>query len=285
MTSDLTREEAMPVANGRASLLGRVARRWGDACRNVSRSREFAARRRRDLRFRVLPFDWFQMANAAALIASAQALIIIVLDPYVPTWQASLPDLLVEFFEWVTRVGKSDWILVSTALFFIAAVLADASRLQDRNRMRRAIRALAAGYVFLAVAISGILVNVLKYGIGRARPRLFDETGSFAFDFWPGDASWASFPSGHATTAMALGTAVALLFPRLRWVFLCLGFWVAMTRVFVRAHYPSDVVAGCLLGAFTAWLLARVLARRRLIFGFDDDGSLIRRRGASGRLS
>jgi undecaprenyl-diphosphatase len=284
MTSDITHQEAMPVANDHLSVLGRAARRWGDTRRNVAMSREFAGRRRRDLRFRVLPLDWLQVANAAALVASAQALIIIVLDPYVPTWQASLPDLLVEFFQWVTRVGKSDWILVSTALFFLAAILVDARRLQSRKRMRRAIRALAAGYVFLSVAISGIVVNVLKYGVGRARPRLFDQTGSFALDFWPRDASWASFPSGHATTAMALGTALALLFPRLRWMFLCLGFWAAMSRVFVRAHYPSDVLAGCLLGAFTAWLFARVLAQRRLIFGFDDSGNLTRRRGASGRL-
>jgi undecaprenyl-diphosphatase len=284
MTSDLTHEEAKPVANGRLSLLDRAARCWEEGRRNVTMSRGFAARRRRDLRFRVLPFDWFQMANAAALIASIQALTIVVLDPYVPTWQASLPEPLVDFFEGLTRVGKSDWILVSTAVLFVTAVLADASRLQNRKRMRRAIRALAAGYVFLAVAISGIVVNILKYGVGRARPRLFDQTGSFALDFFPGDASWASFPSGHATTAMALGTALALLFPRLRWIFLCLGFWVATSRVFVRAHYPSDVLAGCLLGAFTAWLFARVLAQRRLIFGFDDAGSLTRRRGASGRL-
>ena len=83
---------------------------------------------------------------------------------------------------------------------------------------------------------------------------------------------------------MALGVALALLFPRLRWVFLCIGFWIAVSRLFVGAHYPSDVFAGGLLGGVTAWLMARALARQRLVFGFDDEGSLVRRRGASGRL-
>lgn len=281
MTSD--RQDAKSLS-GTDARLGRAARVWAGARRNLTMSRAFAARRRRDLRFRIVPYDGFQIANAAAIAASVHALIIIVLDPYLPVWQAGLPKVLVGFFEVVTRFGKSDWILVSTGLFFIAALLADASRLKARQRMRRAIRASAAGYVFLSVAISGLVVNAFKYGVGRARPRLFEDAGSFAVDFWRADAAWASFPSGHATTAMAVAVALALLFPRARWIFLCLGFWVAMSRVFVRAHYPSDVLAGCLLGALAAWLLARALARQRLLFGFDDNGILIRRRGASGRL-
>ena len=132
--------------------------------------------------------------------------------------------------------------------------------------------------------LPGIVANIAKYVIGRARPKHFAEAGALAFDFWSGDASWASFPSGHATTAMALGLALALLFPRLRWVFLSLGFWIAVSRLFTRAHYPSDVLAGCLVGGLFAWLLARALARHRLIFGFDREGSLVRRQGASGRL-
>jgi len=83
---------------------------------------------------------------------------------------------------------------------------------------------------------------------------------------------------------MAFGVALALLFPRLRWLFLCLGLWIAVSRLFVRAHYPSDVLAGCLIGGAAAWLLARWLAQRRLVFGFDDGGRLVRRPGASGRL-
>jgi undecaprenyl-diphosphatase len=147
------------------------------------------------------------------------------------------------------------------------------------------MRSLAAFYVFASVAIAGIVANLSKYVIGRARPKLFTDAGSFSFDFLSFEADWASFPSGHATTGMALGLSLALLFPRFRWVFLTLGFWIAVSRLFVGAHYPSDVLAGGLLGALTAWLLARALARHRLLFGFDRDGGLMRRRTASGRLA
>ena len=184
----------------------------------------------------------------------------------------------------MTRLGKSDWILLGTGLFVILMLLLEATQLRPRHRARRSVRSLAALYVFASVAISGIIANVGKYTIGRARPKFFPETGSVSFDVFSGDAGWASFPSGHATTAMALGVSLALLFPRLRWIFLCYGFWVAASRLFLLQHYPSDMFAGCLLGSVTAWLFARALAQRRLIFRFDSDGRLIRRRRASGQL-
>ena len=114
--------------------------------------------------------------------------------------------------------------------------------------------------MFASVASSGIIANLAKYVIGRARPQHFVDAGSYSFDFWSGDAGWASFPSGHATTAMALGVALALLFPRLRWVFLSLCFWIAVSRLFIAAHYPSDVLAGGLLGAL-AGMAPRAHAR------------------------
>ena len=251
---------------------------------NLVSSRRLAMRRRRDLRFRVIPYDGFEIVNLAAIVLTALVLLVLLLDPYLTVWQASLPEGLVRVFKVLTDFGKSDWMLIGSGAVVIVSLLTDASRLGPRLRVRKAVRTLAAFYVFLAVAVPGIIANFSKYLLGRARPKHFAENGIFSFDFWSGDAGWASFPSGHATTAMALGVALALLFPRLRWFFLCLGFWVALSRLFVQAHYPSDVLAGCLLGGVAAWLIARAFARRRLVFGFDADGSLIRRRGASGRL-
>ena len=267
------REERRNLAGKRLAVLRR----------NLALSHALASRRR-DLRFRIVPYDLFHIANAAVVCISILLLAVVMLDPYLTIWQRSLPDSLVGFFRLVTRLGKSDWILTGTGIALLLCVVLDASALQGRRRVRRAVHAAAAFYVFVAVALSGIIVNPAKRIIGRARPRHFDETGSLSFDFWTGDSSWASFPSGHATTAMAFGVALALLFPRLRWVFLCLGFWIATSRMFVGAHYPSDVLAGGLLGGVTAWLIARILAQRRIVFGFSEDGSLVRRKGASGRL-
>jgi undecaprenyl-diphosphatase len=250
---------------------------------NVRSSRAFFARRR-DERFPIQPYSAFQVANAIALAATAFVLVVILLDPYLVLWRTALPEPLIGFFRFVTEFGKADWILLATGIALVIAFLTDATRLRPRLRIGRAVRLVATAYLFLAVAISGIIANLGKYTIGRARPKLFADNGSFAFDFWSWNPDWASIPSGHATTGMAFGVALALLFPRLRWLFLCLGFWIAASRAFVGAHYPSDMLAGGLLGALTAWLLARSLARYRLIFGFAEDGRLVRRKGASGRL-
>lgn len=251
---------------------------------NLSSSRKLIAGRRRDQRFRVLPYDAFQVVNAIVVFATLTAILVAVFDPLLVAWQEKLPADVVTLFKYVTRFGKSDWILIGTGLFLILMLILDGSTLTARHRARRTVRSLAALYVFGSVASAGIIANVSKYLIGRARPRYFEETGSVSFDFFSGDASWASFPSGHATTGMALGVSLALVFPRLRWVFLCIGFWIAASRLFLLQHYPSDMFAGCLLGGGAAWLIARALAQRRLVFGFDDDGRLTRRRGASGRL-
>jgi undecaprenyl-diphosphatase len=251
---------------------------------NVQRSAAFLARRRRDARFRIVPYNSFQVLNAAAILATLLGAFVFVLDPLLVAWQATLSGETVTFFEQVTRFGKSDWILVSTGIFVIVMLFRDASALTRRVRARRTAHSLAALYVFVSVASSGIIANIAKYVIGRARPEHFEISGGYSFDFWSGDADWASFPSGHATTAMALGLSLALLFPKLRWVFLSVGFWIAVSRLFVRAHYPSDVLVGCVLGALTAWLIARALAQRRLLFDFDKAGNLIRRRSASARL-
>ena len=277
-------EESRPAPVGETGVARPSPAHYFALRRNLTLSRGLVSRRRRDLRSGILPYSGFELANFAAVLLTALALAAVMLDPYLTVWQAHLPPRLVGVFKVVTRFGKSDWILVSTGLFFLTMLVLNASALRARLRVRRAMRTFAAGYVFAAVALSGIIANVSKNIIGRARPKYFDETGSLSFDFWSGDSSWASFPSGHATTAMALGVALALLFPRMRWVFLCLCFWIAVSRLFLGVHYPSDVIAGGMLGGLTAWLMARVLARRRLVFGFGQEAQLVRRKGASGRL-
>ena len=264
--------------------IGAVRRRVAPLHANLSLSRSLLAHRRRDFRFRVFPYDTWQGINALAICGTIIAILVVVFDPLLVAWQETLPHATVTFFRYVTRFGKSDWILIGTGLFVILMVVLETEALRSRFRARRAIRTIAAFYVFASVAVSGTIANVAKYTIGRARPRYFTESGTTAFDFFSGDASWASFPSGHATTGMALGMSLALLFPRLRWVFLCIGFWIAASRLFLLQHYPSDMFVGCAVGGCGAWLLARVLARHRLIFAFDDEGRLIRRKGASGRL-
>jgi len=57
-----------------------------------------------------------------------------------------------------------------------------------------------------------------------------------------------SFPSGHSANAFALATILALTFPWMALPALVLAASVAASRVVLGVHFPSDVVAGSLLG-------------------------------------
>jgi len=125
------------------------------------------------------------------------------------------------------------------------------------------------------VALSGLISNIVKRAIGRPRPELFGDQGLFSFNPFMHNSDYESFPSGHATTDGAFWTALALLFPPLRWPFLLFGLYLALTRVFVGAHYPSDVTVGFGWGMWFAFLVAVLFARHGIVFSHTD-GKLAR---------
>ena len=103
----------------------------------------------------------------------------------------------------------------------------------------------------------------MKYPIDRARPY---ETMSDVHLLVSRTTDF-SFPSDHATVAGAV--AAGLFLANRRWgiVAIVAALLMAVTRVYVGAHYPADVVAGLALGALTAvcgWLVVVPLIRRML---------------------
>jgi len=103
---------------------------------------------------------------------------------------------------------------------------------------------------------AGVVTPLLKHAFGRARP--FQNEGSHSFH--PFDKNFDSFPSGHATNAFAFATAIAGHYDG--WVVptivYTLASSVAVSRVNDHVHFPSDVLAGALIGhAVGKGILAR----------------------------
>ncbi len=114
-------------------------------------------------------------------------------------------------------------------------------------------------FFFISVAATGIAAIPLKLLFGKARPsKLFDEN-LYGFQwFAPTDAyGLHGFPSGHTTTAFSVATALALIFPRFAVLFYLGATLVGLSRIGVLYHYPSDVVAGAMLGTVLTLLLYR----------------------------
>ena len=118
------------------------------------------------------------------------------------------------------------------------------------------------------VALAATLSFFVASGVNAALKALFDRSRppvAMDFDALVGVPGSPSFPSGHAMSAFAVATAVALLAPRLRWPVLALATVIAFSRVYLGVHFWLDVLVGAVLGAAVGLSLAWSLAacRRR----------------------
>jgi membrane-associated phospholipid phosphatase len=175
---------------------------------------------------------------------------------------------VIRFMAYITNIGRSQWYLVPAALVFGAVALADWSRGGRRAKARLSLLFGQAAYVFSSVALSGLFVNAIKVLFGRARPRLLDQVGAHYFDPLTFGYLNASFPSGHSTTVGAIVGILIIWYPRWSLLIIELGLFIAATRIAAQAHYPSDVIAGFLVGLFFSIGLARWLAGRGVVFRF-----------------
>ena len=90
----------------------------------------------------------------------------------------------------------------------------------------------------------------LKRALRRARP----SASIPGLEALAGNPDAFSFPSGH--TASAVGAACALMGTGATAPFALLAVGIAASRVYLRAHYPLDVLAGAVLGALSGWAWA-----------------------------
>lgn len=106
-----------------------------------------------------------------------------------------------------------------------------------------------------SILLSGIISTSLKFTVNRER----------AFDTYPfikkvTSVTTPSFPSGHTTFAFALATSVSIAYPQ--WYVIAPSFiWagaVGYSRMSLGLHYPSDVLAGAIIGSGSAFLCNKI---------------------------
>jgi membrane-associated phospholipid phosphatase len=172
----------------------------------------------------------------------------------------------------LTDFGKSAYVLWFLAgLLFAVALISPVLRGQARSLLLGLGTRLQ--FVFFAVLVPALVGDVLKWIVGRGRPFVGDNV--FNFRHFGGSEAFASFPSGHANTAFALAFAVSALWPQARPVMLAYAIAIALSRLVLLAHHPSDVVAGALIGVIGAMAVRYWFAARRLGFAIRGDGAIV----------
>jgi membrane-associated phospholipid phosphatase len=66
-----------------------------------------------------------------------------------------------------------------------------------------------------------------------------------------------SFPSSHAANMGAMASYFSVKYPKTRWIVIPIALIIAYSRIYVGVHYPTDVLAGLLLGIGCGWFILR----------------------------
>jgi undecaprenyl-diphosphatase len=142
-------------------------------------------------------------------------------------WSSSVLD---HTLPWLTYLGSHYAVILFIILSWVI------------TKQRKILR-----HLVLLYAIQSAVIYGLKFLVQRQRPLFFLEMAS-KLSKGPGEILDPSFPSAHATFAFMMATVLSHWFPRYGVIFFILAGFIGWTRIYLGLHYPTDVIAGALLG-------------------------------------
>ena len=149
----------------------------------------------------------------------------------------------------ISKLGIATFYLICSAVIFMFF----------RFIRKREIWSNRALFVFLSISSSGMLVLITKFIFGRYRPKMFFKEQLYGFEFFQLKGKITSFPSGHASTIVALMLSLYFISPKYRVIYFIIAFVVVISRVFVCHHFLTDVVVGSYVAVITTLCIKQFL--------------------------
>jgi undecaprenyl-diphosphatase len=146
----------------------------------------------------------------------------------------------------IARIANGANLLGDGWLYPMLAILVAA--LFGREALRPVV------FAVLSVALGHLTYPLIKLHIARSRPASKDQ----ALSLRP-PLDWYPCPSGHTMTATAAFLPLGFAFPALGVCLLPIWIMLGWTRLILGHHYPSDLIAGAVLGAIWVALNALIL--------------------------
>ena len=214
----------------------------------------------------------YRVGLAAIVVVAVTAETMIAVDAWAVTLVRRMPEWLITTFDHLTDLGKSVWLLVPIAVALGAIALFASPTLPRMSQRVLAAIAVRLGFLFIAVGLPGLVFTIAKRLVGRARPLVEGSADPFSYRPLGWSVEYASLPSGHAIDAFAIAIAVGALWPRARPLLWTYAVLIALSRVVLTAHFPSDVIAGAVVGVVGVLLVRDWFATRALAFLIGADG-------------
>jgi undecaprenyl-diphosphatase len=136
-------------------------------------------------------------------------------------------------------------------LFFLGIIIYWLMRTKSNRRM------VAEGLIAACVALG--LNGVIGFLVYRDRPFVHHHVVQLIQH-----VANASFPSDHATGAFVIATSIWIWRKRDGWIWLLLAAGIAFSRVWTGVHYPTDVLAGMVIGILIAFMIHVLMNRWKL---------------------
>jgi undecaprenyl-diphosphatase len=218
--------------------------------------------------------DTAKLLLGAAVTIAVVIATMFMLDAWSVRQARGLPGALLTAAGRFTDLGKSGYFLWPLGILMLVLAALYSPAMPRFWRGILAAWAVRIGFVFVGIGLPSLFDTIVKNMIGRARPFVVAGPDVWAYEPFTWHPRYASFPSGHATTAFAALVAIGAIFPQARallWIYAVL---IALSRVIITAHHPSDVIGGAIVGAVGAVMVRNWFADRRLGFAVTTGGSV-----------